>query len=70
MTYTHEVRFTKVFTAGLLKGCIAEGESIKFCSVADAHAFIAAVLAQPHVRKPCAGRSPYRIEDPYLFCLD
>ena len=69
MTHTHQVRFTKHFTGGNLKGLTAEGETVRFGSIADAHAFIKRCLEKPHVRKPVGG-SPYRIENPYLFTID
>ena len=67
MTYSHQVRYAKVFTAGALKGLRVEGETLSFTDVKSAHAFIRRALAKPQ-RKSCAG-SDYRIADPYLFVL-
>jgi hypothetical protein len=67
MTYTHEVRFTKTFTNGALKGIRIENVAIRFCDVTSAHAFIRKALAKPST-KACAG-GDYRISDPYLYSL-
>lgn len=69
MTYTHEVRFTKVFTGGTLAGLRIQGEAVRFCDAASACAFVKKALSCQHVRKPCGG-SPYRIEDPYIYSLE
>jgi len=70
MPYTHEVRFTRVFTGGTLNGLRIENERVRFGDVASAHAFIQSALKSPHVPKPCNGGSPYRIENPFLYVLD
>jgi hypothetical protein len=66
--YTHEVRFTKTFTGGVLKGLTIE-DRLGFCDASSARKFIADCLRRPEVRRPCVG-SPYRVTAPYLYALE
>lgn len=69
MPYTHEVRFEKVFTGGLLAGMTIKNECVRFPNLASAKAWIKQVLKQPKVERPVNGSSPYRIENPHVVAL-
>lgn len=69
MSYTHEVRFEKVFTGGLLAGMTIKNECVRFSNLTSAEAWAKQALKQPKVERPVNGSSPYRIESPQVIAL-